>query len=236
MKNAIELKTEQTKKLIKRLNYLNYKYQEDISETNPAVINKEIALLEMMQKALEVSRNDYIKMPVNINIRNSRDEEWYFQQMKNWIQRHPTVLNGRSGRSSIYKFALHFFVENIVLEPNNTQLSDLQLADRIKTLTRSKSTSTADFKLDQLEEMTSFMMAMLFKQYDYIPEEITEKGMISYALNSMNEFALNSSIQASEINPNKQLGKTFKLYRDIRQRDKMLVKKINSKLGDIQND
>jgi len=237
MQNAIEMKIMHIKKLVKKLNYLQKKNAQVLPESISLEDRDEIQLLERMLKDINVSEEDYQSRPQIVNFKNSRDDEWYFQQMKTWIQRHPTALNGQSGRSTIYKFTLHFFVENIVLQPDNTQLSELLLAERIKNLHKQTKKNIADFKLEKLEEMTSFTMAMIFKQYDYIPEEVLNDKMINYAINSMNEYGFSNSIKASDINPNDQLGKTFKLYRELRQRDKQLIKKLNNKSGGgIQND
>ncbi|CUW06037.1 hypothetical protein [Leuconostoc gasicomitatum] len=237
MQNAIEMKIMHIKKMVKKLNYLQKKNAQVLPDSISVEDRDEIQLLERMLEDMNVSDDIFQKQPKTINIKNNRDEEWYFQQMKTWIQRRPTALNGQSGRSTIYKFALHFFVENIVLQPDNTQLSELLLAERIKNLHKQTPKNVADFKLEKLEEMTSFTMAMIFKQYDYIPEEVLNDKMINYAINSMNEYGFSNSIKASDINPNDQLGKTFKLYRELRQRDKQLIKKLNNKSGGgIQND
>ena len=122
-----------------------------------------------------------------------------------------------------------------MLNPDNAKLTELQLAERLNGSKSDASTKSFELKINQLEEMTSFIMALLFKQFDYVPQDINERGMVGFAINSMNEFGFENNVVASEINPNEQLGKTFKIYKDLRSRDKQLVKKINQK-GGIQYD
>ncbi|MFR4248911.1 MAG: hypothetical protein ACLT1L_03590 [Leuconostoc lactis] len=222
MKSAIELKTEQTNKLIKRLNFLKNSKPES---------REEIEFLTNMIASADVSNDVYDSRPSTINIKNSRDEEWYFQQIQQWIKRHPSSISGRAGRSSIYKFALHFFVENIVLNPENAKLTELQLAERLNDGRHDIDTKNIELKMNQLEEMTSFIMALLFKQFDYVPERVDDRSVIQFAINSMNEIGLNDNVAASEINPNEQLGKTFKMYKELRSRDKQLIKNINHRGG-----
>lgn len=222
MRNAVDLKTDQTKKLIKRINFL---------KNNKPDADGEIEFLTQILNDMDVKDEDYESRPKLVNFKNSKDDEWYFQQMQQWLKRHPTVLGSKTGRSTIYKYTLHFFVEHIVLNPDNAKLTESQLAERINSEKTDTNTKNIELKIEQLEEMTSFIMALLFKQFDYVPEEVNERGMIGFAINSMNEFGFDTNVAASEINPNEQLGKTFRLYRALRSRDKQLIKKVNQRGG-----
>ena len=98
MKTAIELKAEKTNKLVKRLNFL---------KTNKPEADEEIKFLTQILNDMDVKDDDYESRPKLVNFKNSRDDEWYFQQMQQWLKRHPTVLGGKNGRSTIYKYTLH---------------------------------------------------------------------------------------------------------------------------------
>lgn len=226
MKTAIELKTEKTNNLVKRIKFL---------KDNKPESQEEIEFLQKMINDMDIKNEYYNSTPSIVNFRNTHNDEWYFQQMKNWVERHPTTVGGTTSRSKIYKYALHFFVENIALNPDNAKLTELQLAERINGSKYNESTKNVELKMNQLEEMVSFIMALLFKQFDYVPQNINERGMIDFAINSMNEFGFENNVGASEINPNEQLGKIFKMYKEIRSRDKQLIKKINHR-GGIQYD
>lgn len=118
-----------------------------------------------------------------------------------------------------------------MLNPENAKLTELQLAERLNDGRHDIDTKNIELKMNQLEEMTSFIMALLFKQFDYVPERVDDRSVIQFAINSMNEIGLNDNVAASEINPNEQLGKTFKMYKELRSRDKQLIKKINHRGG-----
>ncbi|MCM6838190.1 hypothetical protein NE281_08720, partial [Leuconostoc mesenteroides] len=115
MKDAIEFKTSQMKALIKRRNVLNKKYDTTLPEDIPLEVKSELEFIENLLNEFDINQLIFDERPTMIGIKNSRDEEWYFQQMKHWIERHPNALNTKFSRSSVYKFALHFFVENIAL-------------------------------------------------------------------------------------------------------------------------
>ncbi|MGR8808912.1 hypothetical protein [Leuconostoc citreum] len=236
MKDVFEFKIEHLKNLAKRKNYLTKKYQDVLADDVPKDVKDELKLIGHLFENAEVDESIYKAEPKTINIRNSRDEEWYFQQMSHWIEKHPQVTDGRFGRGSIYKFALHFFVENIALNPKNATLSSEKLAEKVKAMNQNNTQQNDSLLIRNIENMTSLLLAMQQKQFNYIPERIDEQGMVQYAISPMTHFELEQFGFETEINPNKELSKVFVNYKKIRNQDKQLVRKINQKGGTLYDD
>ncbi|MGR8823246.1 hypothetical protein [Leuconostoc citreum] len=236
MKDVFEFKTEHLKNLAKRKNYLTKKYQDVLADDVPISIKKELKTIENLILSADMPDEFYRKKPTTFSIKNSHDEEWYFQQMSRWIEKHPQVTDGRFGRGSIYKFALHFFVENIALNTANTTLSSEKLAENVKTMNQNNTQQNDSQLIRNIENMTSLLLAMQQKQFNYIPERIDEQGMVQYAISPMTHFELEQFGFETEINPNKELSKVFVNYKKIRNQDKQLIRKINQKGGTLYDD
>lgn len=172
MQDAIEFKTSQMKALIKRRNVLNKKYDTTLPEDIPLEVKSELELIENLLNEFDINQSTFDERPTMIGIKNSRDEEWYFQQMKHWIERHPNALNAKFSRSSVYKFALHFFVENIALNANNARLNYSELAQKVNDANSTKSDSKLTAQLANVENLLGFLLTMQQCQLEYIPEGI----------------------------------------------------------------
>ncbi|WP_349535068.1 hypothetical protein [Leuconostoc citreum] len=236
MKNTFEFKTEHIKNLAKRKNYLLKKYKDVLAENIPKAIQVEMIIIDEMLASSDVAEGVYRKKPSTFSIKNSQDEEWYFQQMSRWIERHPDATDGKFWRGSIYKFALHFFVENIALNTTNATLSSEKLTEKVKGMNQNNKTQSDSQLIQNIENMTSLLLAMQQKQFNYIPERIDEQGMVQYAISPMTHFELEQFGFETEINPNKELSKVYVNYKKIRSRDKQLVRKINQKGGTLYDD
>ncbi|MCT3074099.1 hypothetical protein EFN64_10320, partial [Leuconostoc citreum] len=175
--------------------------------------------------------------PTMIGIKNSRDEEWYFQQMKHWIERHPNALNAKFSRSSVYKFALHFFVENIALNANNARLNYSELAQKVNDANSTKSDSKLTAQFSNVENLLGFLLTMQQRQLEYIPEGINlENGFVKYAINPINPTEFQQFGTPTELNPNNELAQSYEEYKKIRSRDKQLIKKYHQTGGQLDDD
>lgn len=236
MKDAIEIRIEHIKNLAKRKNFLTKKYANQIASDVPQKIQDELQLLDTLLADYDVPEEIYQSSPKMITIRNSRDEEWYFQQMLNWLKRHPDVINGQFARSTIYKFTLHFFVENIVLNSKNANLTIGELASRLNDLTQSKNEVKLTAQNKNIEESLSFMMSMIYHLMDTVPESIDPTNKVQYMLNPMSEIELKALGTETELEEDSELAKSFAAYKNIRFRDKQRIQKINQERGIISND
>lgn len=237
MKNAIEFKTSQMKALIKRKNILNKKYQTTVPDDIPLEVKSELELIDNLLNEFDINQNFFDEKPTMIGIKNSRDEEWYFQQMKHWVERHPKSLNAKFSRSSVYKFALHFFVENIALNANNARLNYSELAQKVSDVGAKKSNSKLTVQLENVENLLGFLLTMQQRQLEYIPEGVNlENGFFKYAINPINPTEFQQFGAPTELNPNNELAQSYEEYKRIRSRDKQLIKKYHQTGGQLDDD
>ena len=237
MKDAIEFKTSQMKALIKRRNVLNKKYDTTLPEDIPLDVKSELKFIDKILQEFDIDEEIFAKQGKTINIKNSRDEEWYFQQMKHWIERHPNALNAKFSRSSVYKFALHFFVENIALNANNARLNYSELAQKVNDANSTKSDSKLTAQLANVENLLGFLLTMQQRQLEYIPEGINlENGFVKYAINPINPTEFQQFGTPTELNPNNELAQSYEEYKKIRSRDKQLIKKYHQTGGQLDDD
>ncbi|WP_349549761.1 hypothetical protein [Leuconostoc pseudomesenteroides] len=235
MKDALEIKIEQTKRLAKRKAYLSKKYKETLAQDLPLQVRTELAMIDALLENADVSEDTFRKQPSTIGIRNSRDEEWYFQQMMYWINKNPNAVDGQFGRSSIYKFALHFFVENVVLNPRNSSSTLNQLIDKMANLTTQKSNIKINAQNKNIEDSLSFMMAMIYQLVDHIPETVDHKD-IDYKLNPLSEIEIKTGGTETDLNDNAEFKNAFDAFKEVRERDKQKLKKINQSTGVLHDD
>lgn len=237
MKSAIEFKADKVKTLVKRKNGLTKRYETTLPTEIPLAIKSELDLLENLLSEFTVDEEIFAKLAKTINIKNSRDEEWYFQQMKHWAQRHPQATNGQYGKSTLYKFALHFFVENIALNSANAGLNILDLAQKINITSSQKHDAKSNAIMANIEEVLGLLLTMQQRQLDYIPEVVDQQtGIVQYAINPINKTEFQQFGAPTEINPNTDLGQTYLEYKKIRSRDKQLIKKYHQTIGQLDND
>lgn len=153
MKTISQLVVTQTRRLLKRRNYLRKVYR-DVSPTEiPITVNTELALINQMLQDLKTDPTIYQKQPKVISLRHSQSEEWYFQQLSRWLNRHPEAIGAKFNRSELYRFALHFFVENIALNATNAKLPYGDLIEKINTLAFKRENAKLEVQLANLENL-----------------------------------------------------------------------------------
>ena len=54
-----------------------------------------------MLQDLNIDTAIYQKQPKAISLRHSDSEEWYFQQLFHWLDRHPEAIGAKFNRSEI---------------------------------------------------------------------------------------------------------------------------------------
>mgnify|MGYP003366437379 CR=1 FL=1 len=93
MKATVEIRAQHMKTLLKRKNYLLKAYDTYLPEDIPLDVKSELDFIDKVIQEMDVDEQVFNIQSKAINIRNSREEEWYFQQMSHWVQRHPAALN-----------------------------------------------------------------------------------------------------------------------------------------------
>ncbi|MET3356671.1 UNVERIFIED_ORG: hypothetical protein ABIC58_000018 [Leuconostoc holzapfelii] len=237
MKSAIQFKTDQIKSLLKRKNNLLKRNESTLPSEVPFEVKSELEMIDRLLQEFDINQSIYDERPTMIGIKNSRDEEWYFQQMKHWVVRHPHATNGQFGKSAIYKYALHFFVENIALNSENARLDLSELTQKVNGVGSQKKDNQLSSKIANIEEQLGFLLTMQQRQLSYIPEVVDQQtGIVKYAINPINKTEIEQFGAPTEINPNTDLAQTYSEYKKVRSRDKQLIQKYHQLGGQIRND
>lgn len=230
MKNVSQLKVLQTKRLLKRQNYLRKVYR-DVSPTEiPASVTEELKLIDHMLQDLNIDTAIYQKQPKVISLRHSDNEEWYLQQLFHWLDRHPEAIGAKFNRSEVYRFALHFFVENIALNAANAKLKYGDLTQKVNALALKRENAKLEAQLANIENLLGFLTTLQYRQLEYIPEFVNLKnGFVKYSLNPINETEFQQFGAPIEMSPTNDLGKAYAEYKKIRGREKLTIKKRHQK-------
>ncbi|WP_288503949.1 hypothetical protein [uncultured Weissella sp.] len=105
-----------------------------------------------------------------ISITTSAQEAWYRNSLNSWAQRHPEAGVDSDNNAGLYRFAMKFFVENVVLNPKNTMLHYGDLTSKMAKLDDMDPVlSSIDFllntKLEDIRELVSFNAAMSHMEF-----------------------------------------------------------------------
>ncbi|WP_349551448.1 hypothetical protein [Leuconostoc pseudomesenteroides] len=183
-----------------------------------------------MLQGLNLDPAIYQKQPKVISLRHSQSEEWYFQQLSRWLDRHPEAIGAKFNRSELYRFALHFFVENIALNATNAKLPYGDLIDKLNALALKRENAKLEAQLANLENLLGFITTMQYRQLNFIPENIDFKnGLVNYGINPIAEEYTQLFDDMTEIVPNNELGKAYAKYKEIRGYQKLAIKKRHQK-------
>lgn len=230
MKNVSQLKVLQTKRLLKRQNYLRKVYRDVFPTEIPASVTEELQLIDHMLQDLNIATAIYQKQPKVISLRHSDSEEWYFQQLFHWLDRHPEAIGAKFNRSEMYRFALHFFVENIALNAANAKLKYGDLTQKVNSLALKRENAKLEAQLANMENLLGFLTTLQYRQLEYIPEFVNLKnGFVKYSLNPINETEFQQFGAPIEMSPNNDLGKAYAEYKKIRGHEKLAIKKRHQK-------
>ncbi|WP_349534035.1 hypothetical protein [Leuconostoc citreum] len=141
-----------------------------------------------MLQDLNIDTAIYQKQPKLISLRHSDSEEWYFQQLFHWLDRHPEAIGTKFNRSEIYRFALHFFVENIALNAANAKLKYGELTQKVNALALKREHAKLEAQLANMENLLRFLTTLQYRQLEYIPEKINlQNRLVDYSINPINE-------------------------------------------------
>lgn len=154
----------------------------------PPSVTEESQLIDHMLQDLNIDTAIYQKQPKLISLRHSDSEEWYFQQLFHWLDCHPEAIGTKFNRSEIYRFALHFFVENIALNAANAKLKYGELTQKVNALALKQENAKLEAQLANMENLLRFLTTLQYRQLEYIPEKINlQNRLVDYSINPINE-------------------------------------------------
>lgn len=117
-----------------RFNYLKAAFAKSDDQEKRLYEDNEVQGLQRVQAILDHEVVAQDERPKQIAISTSEREIWYRDALKNWLTQHPEVGVAPNNNVGLYRFALEFFVNQVVLNPKSTNLSYGHLLEQLKTL------------------------------------------------------------------------------------------------------
>lgn len=208
MQTLREFRQKLKRKNQNRLKYLQTKFKNYSDENLDDHVADELRGLMNVAEVLDYEPTDENLFKRQIAIKTSRQEVWYRETMKTWLAQHPETGVSGDNNAGMYRFALTFFVNQVILNPKNNTLS---YGDLLKGMDE---INDADPMLNQinnqmadLKEMTSFIAAM-----DYL------ENMQDFGPARQIDEVIQTDIR-SEIDESSQYAKDYNAYQKRRKND-----------------
>lgn len=196
----------------RRFNYLKAAFAKSDDQEKQLDEDNEVQGLQRVQAILDHEVVAQDERPKQIAISTSEREIWYRDALKTWLTQHPEVGAAPNNNAGLYRFALEFFVNQVVLNPKSTNLSYGHLLEQLKTLNEPDPilgdiNFQLETKLEDIKELVSFVSAM-----EYL-ENVTSFGPARQL-----DDIMQSDIR-SEFDETSQYSKDFAAYQERRKTD-----------------
>lgn len=151
----------------RRFNYLKATFAKSNDQEKRLDEDNEVQGLQRVQAILDHEVVAQDERPKQIAISTSEREIWYRDALKTWLTQHPEVGVAPNNNAGLYRFALEFFVNQVVLNPKSTGLSYGHLLEQLKTLNDPDPilgdiNFQLETKLEDIKELVSFLSAMQY--------------------------------------------------------------------------
>lgn len=174
----------------RRFNYVKAQFEKSDAQQQQLTENDEVQGLMNVEKIVQHEPVDKTVRQKQIAISSSDREVWYRDALKAWLGQHPEAGVAVDDNAGLYRFALEFFVNQVVLRPKNNTLSYGELLNHMQTLNEpdpilADINFQLETKLEDLKEITSFISAMeyLENMQDFGParqiDEVIQTNMHS---------------------------------------------------------
>lgn len=174
----------------RRFNYVKAQFEKSDEQQQKLTENDEVQGLMNIEKIVQHEPVDKSVRQKQIAISSSDREVWYRDALKAWLGQHPEAGVAVDNNAGLYRFALEFFVNQVVLRPKNNTLSYGELLNYMQTLNEpdpilADINFQLETKLEDLKEITSFISAMeyLENMQDFGParqiDEVIQTNMHS---------------------------------------------------------
>lgn len=196
----------------RRTQYLRAEFAKADKQQKKTAIENEVQGILRVRDILEHEPTATDRHPKQIAVSTSEREIWCREALKAWLAKHPEVGVEPDNNAGLYRFALEFFVNQVVLNAKNTTLSYGELLDAIGSL-NDPDPILADInfqletKIEDIKELVSFIAAM-----DYL-ESVTSFGPARQL-----DDVIQSDIR-SEFDESSQYSQDFAAYQKRRKAD-----------------
>lgn len=217
--------------LTKRINTLNKKGYEKLSDSEKVEYEYAAALQNYLENRSISSENLR-----TVNIKNNAQEEWHLYLMKYWQDTNKDESIQSLSKAGLYKFALQFFVDTVVLNPRKATLDIASLKQQFKEEKKTSTDRKMSYQLNRLEAMISFVMMMEQRQSEFLPSQIIDQTIVTEP-NPITADEIKINGTETDQNINSKLGSAFEEYAKQWRIDKENKRKqFNQKKGNLNND
>lgn len=208
MQTLSEFRQKLKRKNQNRLKYLKKKFKNYSDEDLDQQVADEVHGIINVSEILDSNPTDEQLLKNQIGVKTSRQEVWYRNALSTWLSQHPEVGVSGDNNAGMYRFALTFFVNQIILNPKNNNMSYgdlLKAMDEINDV--DPMLNEINYQMKDIKEIASFTAAM-----EYL-ENVTSFGPARQI-----DEVIQSDIR-SEIDESSQYAKDFAAYQKRRKQD-----------------
>ena len=213
MNSFIEFRQRVMQKTHNRLVYLQDKFK---GVPTNKISDKVVDEMTGIELVLFILRNEPAaekSQKKQVAISTSKSETWYREALSIWLQQHPEVGVDPNNNAGLYRFALEFFVREIVLNPKNNIMAYAELLHKMNQLNAvdpvlKDINSQLDTKIEDIKELLSFLTSM-----EYVA------NMTVFGPARQLDQSLMQKIR-SEFDNGSKFSQDFNQYKTIRQADK----------------
>lgn len=212
MPNSVyKSKEKMRSRLKKRLAILEKKFNSDPDNVDAKML-QETNQIDDLLKLLDEPESIDQKSKNVVPIRENAEESWYRSLAGYWFGQHSETGVNPTQQSTIYKYILRFFVDQVVMNPENFGMSYPALLNKMEHL-NSDDGQLKDISrdLEDIKKVISFIAAMEHER-NTLPE-----GMQQFTPEMFEELH-------SEINPSGPLGIALRQFERNRMEDKVKAK------------
>lgn len=196
----------------RRFNYVKAQFEKSDAQQQKLTKNDEVQGLMNIEKIVQHEPVDKTVRQKQIAISSSDREVWYRDALKMWLGQHPEAGVAVDNNAGLYRFALEFFVNQVVLRPKNNTLSYGELLNYMQTLNEpdpilADINFQLETKLEDLKEITSFISAM----------EYLENMQVFGPMRQIDELI--QTDMHSEFDETSQYAADYAAYQKLRKRD-----------------
>lgn len=191
-----------------RLKYLKKKFKDYSDEDLDQQVADEVHGIINVTQILDHEPSPESSRRRQITIKTSQQEAWARDAFSMWLEQHPETGVSADNNAGIYRFALNFFLNQVILNPKNNNLSYgdlLKAMDEINDV--DPMLNEINYQMKDLKEITSFTAAMQYL------ENVTSFGPARQI-----DDVIQTDIR-SELDDSSQYAKDFAAYQERRKQD-----------------
>ena len=214
MNSFIEFRQRIMQKTHNRLVYLQDKFKGVPTNKMSDKVVDEMTGIELVLFILKHEPAEEMSRKKQVAVSTSQSENWYREALSIWLQQHPEVGVDPNNNAGLYRFALEFFVREIVLNPKNNTMAYAELLHKMNQLNAvdpvlKDINSQLDTKIEDIKELLSFLTSM-----EYVA------NMTVFGPARQLDQSLMEKIR-SEFDNGSKFSQDFNQYKMIRQADKL---------------